>query len=122
VKPRIRGLVRGVGRPRKYDRKAIAEAFEAYIKDTEIPILAEFATQQGVYRSFFHDSDEFSELVAKCTTKKEAALERGALSNKINCTMAIFSLKQLGWSDRLDTTLKGDAAAPIVISSVDANL
>lgn len=104
------------GRPREYDREAIAEAFAKYIEETEIPIVAEFAVSQGLFKQFIHDNEEFHDLVRKCTTKKESALERQSLKGGVNVTMAIFSLKQLGWSDRQDVTHKGDAMAPLVIS------
>jgi hypothetical protein len=58
----------------------------------------------------------------QCLTKKEAQLERKALYNEINVSMAIFSLKQLGWSDRTEQTHRGDAFAPIIISETAARL
>ena len=36
--------------------------------------------------------------------------------------MAIFSLKQLGWTDRSEQTHKGDQSAPLVFSATDKNL
>ena len=42
----------------------------------------------------------FSTLLKKCIAKKEANLEKGALTGKLNPSMAIFSLKQLGWRDK----------------------
>jgi hypothetical protein len=35
--------------------------------------------------------------------------------------MAIFSLKQLGWSDKQETTIQG-GAVPLQISNADAKL
>lgn len=110
------------GRPREYDRVKILAAFEKYIKDTDIPIVAEFSSQQGFGRGMMYEWDTFKEALARCTAKKEAALERAGLDGSANVAMAIFSLKQLGWKDRTDLTHMGDAAAPIVVSSVDARL
>jgi hypothetical protein len=45
-----------------------------------------------------------------------------ALYNQINTRQAIFSLKQLEWTDRGEQTLKGDAFAPIIISETAARL
>lgn len=102
-------------RPREYDRDAIGAAFEKYIAETDIPILAEFAVGQGLHKQFMYDCEEFSDLVKHCTSKKEAALERKSLEGGCNVTMAIFSLKQLGWSDKQDLTHKGDANAPVAL-------
>jgi hypothetical protein len=112
----------GVGRPRGHDRAALAAAFLAYIENTAIPIIAEFAYQHGVSKSVLYDWEEFADLLKLCTTKKEAALERAALENRINPSVAIFSLKQLGWSDRTEQTHRGDASAAIIISETAARL
>src|SRR4029077_1943393 len=105
------------GRPREYDREAILTAFEKYVTETDIPIIAEFAAQQGFGKHVLHDFEEFSNLLKKCTAKKEGALEREALAGKVNCSMAIFSLKQLGWTDRQETTHRG--AQPVQLMPND---
>lgn len=115
---------RPVGRPRIHDPAVIGPAFATYIEQTEIPIVAEFAVSQGfgkhVIYDMANDSEEFANLLKKCTTKKESALERQGLLGNVALPMAIFSLKQLGWTDKQDTTLKGDKEAPLVISSTGA--
>jgi len=93
------------GRPPKLEeneKESLVIKFEKYIEHTEIPIIAEFAAQNGLWKQYFYDHGEFTNLIKKCTTKKEAALEKGALENRINPTMAIFSLKQqgIGWRDK----------------------
>lgn len=110
------------GRPREYDREAIYAAFEKYIAETDIPIIAEFSYKQGFGKATLYDWPEFSNLLNLCTAKKESALESKGLAGDVNTTMAIFSLKQLGWSDRNDLTLKGDKAHPIAISATDSQL
>jgi hypothetical protein len=60
-----------------------------------------------------YDWEELADLLKLCTTKKKAALERAAFEGRINPTVAIFSLKQLGWSDRAEQTFKGDNHAPM---------
>jgi hypothetical protein len=45
-----------------------------------------------------------------------------SIYNQINTRQAIFSLKQLGWSDRAEQTHRGDAFAPIIISETAARL
>lgn len=104
------------------DRAELLKAFEAYIDATEIPIIAEFSYKNGFGKHVLYQYEEFSDALKKCTSKKEAALERKALEESCNITMAIFSLKQLGWSDRNDLTVKGDKAHPLIISPTDAAL
>jgi hypothetical protein len=109
-------------RPREHDRAKLLVAFERYIAETDIPIVAEFASQQGLHRQQLYDMEELSDAIKRCITKKEAVLESKGLAGKVNTAMAIFSLKQLGWSDRQDMTLKGDAAHPLQISGTDGSL
>ena len=111
-----------VGRPRIHNRKKLLKALDSYIAATDIPIIAEFAVQQGLHRQQLYDMEELSDGLKRCATKKEMALERLGLTGQINTSMAIFSLKQLGWSDRTDLTHKGDAAHPLVISGTDSRL
>ena len=91
--------------------------FEKYINDTTLPIIAEFAYMNDIERQYLYDNQMFSTLLKKCIAKKEANLEKGALTGKLNPSMAIFSLKQIGWKDRqeaegnttptINITLKG---------------
>jgi hypothetical protein len=109
-------------RPRKWDRAELLQALLDYIEDTEIPILAEFAYQHGIYRQRLYEWEEFADAIKVCTAKKEAQLERLALAGKVNVAMAIFSLKQLGWKDTHEQTHVGDKERPIMIMPSDANL
>lgn len=111
-----------MARPREWDRGDLNEAFWQYIEKTDIPIVADFAYTHGVRRDYLYDMPELSNALKACIEKKEAALETKALAGGVNCTMAIFSLKQLGWTDKIDQTHKGDAAAPIMISTTDSKL
>jgi len=111
-----------VGRPREYDREAILKAFTQYVDSTDIPIVAEFAYQHHIDRQRLYEWDELADTLKRCIAKKESALERMALSGSVNCTMAIFSLKQLGWTDKIDQTHKGDKEAPIMITATDSRL
>ena len=97
---------RGPKKPYKYTlkrRKELARLLKEYIEWEDMPILAEFAYKNGVPKSSLYDIDELSDLMEKCRNKKEAYLETNALKGKINPSMAIFSLKQLGWTDKVDT-------------------
>jgi hypothetical protein len=111
-----------MARPREWDREALREEFLQYIDSTDIPIVAEFAHTRGVSRDQLYEWPELADALKACITKKEFALETLALRNKVNCTMAIFSLKQLGWSDRNDLTVKGDKAHPLALTHADGSL
>lgn len=109
----------GAGRPVKYTPELIQEiqtAFENYIKATDIPIVAEFAHQYGLPRAKLYEIEQLKYTVKECIDKKEAQLERLGLSNQVNTTMAIFSLKQLGWRDKHEVEHGGS----IVIQFDDA--
>lgn len=91
------------GRPKKYSDEQVtdlAAKFKEYIDTTEIPIIAEFAYQNGIPKQIMYEREDFSTLIKICVAKKEAALEIGALKGILNPTMAVFSLKQMGWSDK----------------------
>lgn len=109
-------------RPREWDREELRIALLDYIERTPIPIAAEFAYTNGLHRQQLYEMEELSDALKQCITKKEAALESQALNGSVNCTMAIFSLKQLGWKDTHEQTHKGDASAPLVFSTIDGKL
>lgn len=102
------------GRPPKYTPEEIHNLqgkLNQYINDTEIPILKEFCYLHNVSRHDLYNNEEFQSLKEKALNKKEAQLERLALENRIPPAMAIFSLKQLGWSNEpapepIDTIIK----------------
>lgn len=94
---------RGAGRPPTYTDSDIAELvdkFRKYIDETDVPIIVEFCYQNEIDKTLIYDKPEFATLRKKCVMKKEAALERGALTGVLEKTTAIFSLKQLGWKDK----------------------
>lgn len=92
------------GRPPKledYDKEQLLKEFEEYIAKTDVPIVARFAANKGMYKQYFHDHAEFADAIKRCMSKKEAALEEGALFGTLKDSMAIFSLKaNHGWKDR----------------------
>jgi len=103
-----------MARPKKYTKKYLKEIailIDEYTDKSAIPILAECAGNLDHHRQFFYEHDdcpEFLDAVKRLLTKKEARLEIGGLSGKLNVSMAIFSLKQMGWSDKHDHTIHAD--------------
>ena len=105
-----------VGRPRNYDDKDIERIkalLELYIEKSDIPIIAEFAYMNDIPRTTFYDYPEFSTLLKKLMDKKEANLEKLGLLGEVNSTMAIFSLKQMGWRDKQDVNMSGDVGIEV---------
>jgi hypothetical protein len=111
-----------MARPREWNRTELAKEFAQYVESTDIPIIAEFAYTRGINRSYLYEWPELADALKDCIAKKETALESMALAGKVNCSMAIFSLKQLGWSDRTESTIKGDKAHPLAITHSDGEL
>lgn len=99
-----------MGRPStgKYD--SFARKLNKYIKDCraeeKLPILKEFCLERGFDYEYVyalarkHPDSELAQSIKKCVGYKEVDLERGGLTGKYDRTMAVFSLKQLGWTDK----------------------
>lgn len=110
-----------MGRPANYnaaDIKRIKAELRKYIDETEIPIVAGFAHKHGVSRQSLYDYEDFSSLINELIDKKESVIEEGTLTGKYNPSMAIFSLKQLGWSDKTQTELTGKDGGAVEIASI----
>lgn len=95
--------------------KNIKDKLDQYIKETEIPIISEFAYLNNYSRQYLYTIEEIQDSIKRLISKKEAQLEKLALTGKINHTMAIFSLKQLGWKDVQDINANVSANAEVII-------
>ena len=96
----------------------INEALKEYIENTDIPIVAEFAYMNHIRRALLYENEILSYTIKELINKKEAQLERMALENDVDKTMAIFSLKQLGWRDKQDIVLESDNKLDITVEYV----
>lgn len=106
-----------VGRPRKHDIKKLLDAVDPYLESTPLPIVAEFALQNGITKSYLYElakmekeagRPELSTAIKRISDTKQVVLEKGALLGKFNSSMAIFSLKQMGWRDAPEETEKNE--------------
>lgn len=102
-----------MARPRKLDYQTLIDDADAYIASADPPILAEYAHLHGITRCYLYQlaeaeknagRPELSNTIKKISEAKEFILEKNALNGKYNSTMAVFSLKQLGWRDRMEYT------------------
>jgi len=114
------------GRGIVHDWNEVADNFKAYIDETQIPIVKEFCWKiakipYGTFTSEVQRQKDsrLAELSELCIDKKETQLERGGLSGILDKTMVIFSLKQLGWTDRQELTGK-DGAPLLGLEQLDA--
>jgi hypothetical protein len=95
------------------------DKFKKYIDNTTLPIIAEFAYMNEIDRNYLYDNAIFSTLLKRCIAKKEANLEKGALTGKLNPSMAIFSLKQIGWKDKQADELQQQPVINISLKGVN---
>ena len=84
---------------------------DEYIQSANPPIVAEYAIMHGITRQYLYElakkeegegDSRLSDTIKKIVDSKAIMLERNGLLGKYQPTMAIFSLKQLGWKDKPD--------------------
>lgn len=96
-----------MGRPKSGRYDNIVDIIYDYTEKTELPILKEVCYQNNWSFQYVMDMERkdeaLKEAIKNLLAKKETELERGGLTGKYQQTMAIFSLKQLGWKDIIDT-------------------
>ena len=88
------------GRPIEYTEEVcnkIIKQVRDYTDTTECPKIAEFCYLNDIRKQVLYSHPEFSDSIKRLIEKKEAYLEQFGLDK--NNSMAIFSLKQLGWKD-----------------------
>lgn len=99
------------GRPPKVNIDDLIADADDYIQSANPPIVAEYAIMHGITRQYLYElakkednegRHDLSDTIKKITDSKAILLERNALLGKYNPTMAIFSLKQIGWKDKPD--------------------
>ena len=102
-----------VGRPLEYkDAAALKKAVDAYFKSTKRWTLSGLAVHIGISRQSlynYEERDEFFDIIKKAREKVESIYEERAIYEP-NPTGVIFALKNMGWSDKMesDITSKGE--------------
>ena len=90
----------------KYKVENIIPIIEKYIEEKELPIFKEVCYLNNWDSSHIYelarDNEELDHTIKKLIDKKEKELEQGGLTGKYKTAMAIFSLKQLGWKDKIE--------------------
>ncbi len=115
-----------------YNVEDICRALDSYtaqcIKQKEVPILKEVFVKKGwdyVYvtqilngRLLDQKDDRLDISIRNLVNAKEYMLERLGLKGQINATLAVFSLKQLGWRDQQQVDVGTDNKKSIKITLV----
>lgn len=95
-----------LGRPKtgKYDN--LVKEIQEYTKKTEYPILKEFCYKKhynyDTIMKYQRDNEELMQSIKELLYKKETYLEKNGILGKLSNTMAVFTLKQLGWKDNIE--------------------
>ena len=95
-----------------------------YADTAPIPIVKEFALQVGYTREYLYElankHPTFRKAMQRIVDQKEIILEKGALTGALDRSMAIFSLKQLGWRDQPPEQKTDDKLDALLRSIKDA--
>jgi hypothetical protein len=90
----------------KYDPVVVTAQIEAYVQDTDYPIVKELCGKIGMsYISLSRLRNRYEEVedaVQKLLNKAECYIERGALHKRLDSSFGQFRLKQkcFGWDDK----------------------
>jgi len=117
-----------MGRPTDYGPQIVelAKAYLEQFEDSEytkevVPTIEGLALFLGTHRDTVYawgkDHSEFSDIVELVRTTKSHALQNGALSNKLNASVAKLLLGHEGYREAQDVTTNGkDMPQPILAS------
>jgi hypothetical protein len=105
-----------MARPKVFNVDDIIVALDAYVDETNDPIIPEFTSRYGINKSHLHElsanNPALADSIKRLVEKQEAAIVRNVVEGKSNPIFAIFRLKQKchGWSDKteVETTVKQD--------------
>ena len=96
------------GRPPKIKIETLIKDVDDYISNAEPPIVAEYAHMHNITRQYLYElatkNKDLSDAIKRISEAKEIKLERGGLDGTYAPSVAIFSLKQLGWKDTAEVT------------------
>ena len=103
----------------KYKTENLVALLDKYTNDTDIPILKEVCYQNYLNYDTIMKYQRTDELlmqsIKRLLNKKESQLERKGLNKEIDRTVAIFSLKQLGWKDKQEISFDNEQLSEIEI-------
>lgn len=93
----------------KYNRKYMVDRINTYTDGTPVPILKELCYQEhwkyDTVMKTAQRHEAVREAIDRMMMRKEAQLEKGALTGTLNSSQARLSLHQLGWKSKQEVTL-----------------
>lgn len=116
------------GRPTKYNKAALAKAWE-YLENHEergdpVPTAAGLACELGVTKSTLYEwakhHEEFSNTLASVNQKQERGLTAGGLTGQFQPTIAKLMLANHGYHDKQEIGSSRDMD-PIIIRVINAD-
>ena len=100
----------------KYDN--VVQDIIDYTEQTEYPILKELCYLKHYNYDYVmqlqRDNEELSQSIKELLDKKESYLEREGIKGNLAQTMAVFTLKQLGWRDNIEVKAENTNRITIV--------
>ena len=100
----------------KYDN--LRQDIIDYTEQTEYPILKELCYLKHYNYDYVmqlqRDNEELSQSIKELLYKKESYLEREGIKGNLAQTMAVFTLKQLGWRDNIEVNAENTNRITIV--------
>jgi len=113
------------GQPKTYDAEVILKDLIKYMDSTDDPYVEEFILSQPFAPDTFYryakENQTLSDTVKRLHAKQAMRTVRKAESGDINCTFAIFKLKQkcYGWSDRQEIDMAVTEMPKIVLKPTE---
>lgn len=105
----------------KYDN--LIQDIIDYTGQTEYPILKELCYLKHYNYDYVMQlqraNEELSQSIKELLYKKESYLEREGIKGNLAQTMAVFTLKQLGWRDNIEVEHKDLSKVEELLSKID---
>lgn len=121
-----------VGHPIEKDYDFLINDADAWLEDCyknkKLPHINRYAREHGITRQYLYElatnlsakgDKRLSDTIKKISAAKEEVLESRALDGDYNSTMAIFSLKQLGWKDRVEANVEDNRKVNDILDSLN---
>lgn len=101
-----------MGQPRKYDNpEELESCINEYFNTTDTPTISGLSLFLGFEsRQSFYDYEKlegYSYTIKKARTRIESEYEKMLHRKEGQVTGAIFALKNLGWSDKVENSISG---------------
>lgn len=120
------------GRPIEHDYEFLINDVEPWLEDCyknkKLPHINRYAREHGISKQYLYElagnlankgDRRLSDSIKKIAAAKEEVLETRTLNGDYNATMAIFSLKQLGWRDKVEATIEDNTKVNEIVDALN---